>query len=673
MKIILKEKYKSLQPFESDELNSFTVIIGKNGSGKSQLLNLFNPAIQDKNKLSEIIVISPNLQTIQFEGILKVNLNSFSPEQLRTIVDIRYQSYLSYINSNDSKLIGFIIKNNLQDKAKAVTKELIESTQENTELLSDSEEYHSLIKEFYSKIEVVGYTAMYRSGIITKNIEKHVLSRIDFNKRTEKNVSSIITLAEKLGKDIYKLKREDFFNALLDDSFIDDNDLFNSKIESIFYNYARRRQTNRLNWFFKKEEGVVNDSISDLDFMKKFIPPWKIINEILEKHNLDFCFEGIEKEDFREDITINFRLLKKSSNEPIPFTDLSSGEKIILGLILKLFTTEYYGQNLSFTDLILLDEPDAHLHPEMSNLLINILKNVFVNKLGIKVIMTTHSPSTIALVEEDDIFQISNFNNTFLKKIAKDDALKLLTSFIPTLSIDYKNHKQVFVESPTDQYYYQTIFNILFQQANYPFRLYFISNDYGKGSSSQVIKAVNAIRSSENHSFYGIIDWDKTNTDSDFIKVHGEGSRYSLENYVYDPIYIVILLMTMEAHNIHRELGIENTYNQYNLGSDKDLCEKAIQWFFEKYLNKYSLSKESMNETRAVKYYNGFEFELPIWYLEFQGHDLEIRLKGVFTALGNSKNEGYLQKELTKIIARCFPFIHMDSVDVINKIISPYL
>lgn len=33
MRITLQDKYKSLDPFISDELNDLTVIIGKNGSG----------------------------------------------------------------------------------------------------------------------------------------------------------------------------------------------------------------------------------------------------------------------------------------------------------------------------------------------------------------------------------------------------------------------------------------------------------------------------------------------------------------------------------------------------------------------------------------------------------------------------------------------------------------
>ena len=40
MKIELKEKFKSLHPFVSDELSDFCVITGKNGSGKSQLISI---------------------------------------------------------------------------------------------------------------------------------------------------------------------------------------------------------------------------------------------------------------------------------------------------------------------------------------------------------------------------------------------------------------------------------------------------------------------------------------------------------------------------------------------------------------------------------------------------------------------------------------------------------
>ena len=105
--------------------------------------------------------------------------------------------------------------------------------------------------------------------------------------------------------------------------------------------------------------------------------------------------------------------------------------------------------------VIILDEPDAHLHPEMSNILIKALNETFVKKIGIKVIITTHSPMTVALAPEESIFQLNNHPETFLKKISKDDALKNLTNGLPSLTIDYENHRQVFVESPTDLFYFQ--------------------------------------------------------------------------------------------------------------------------------------------------------------------------------------------------------------------------
>ncbi len=667
MKIKLNTTYKSLQPFESEELSNFTVIVGKNGSGKSQLLNLIKDKYKEPYQFNPVIDISPNFNNVKYEGIIKDKINNFTNEDWNHNREITIGSYFGY-QSDKTRfiLIKTIFDNNLERKVSLLIKNPL-NVEENEGFLNDSDEYMDLIKK---KCTRTAFGEFVEDYTITKEDEIKTLSNLGFNKKHKPLFKFFENLSSSLNKDITELTYTDLIDAPIDEILMDDNDLFNTNIENIFYGYAKRRDVNRKNWFYKNQDGILNNSISETDFINKFTPPWDILNNIFNANNIDFYFKGIKQEEFRDDRIINFNILKKSTDEEIPFTDISSGEKVIIGLILKLFTTEYYKENLEFPDLILLDEPDAHLHPEMSYLLISILKDVFVNKFGINIIITTHSPSTIALVDEDNIFQISNFNNSFLKKISKDEALKMLTSFIPTLSIDYKNHKQVFVESPTDQYYYHSIFDVLSQNKQYAFKLYFVSNDYGKGNSVQVIKTVHEIRSSENNSFYGIIDWDQENNDSDFVKVHGEGNRYSLENYVYDPIYIVILLMTIEAHNIHNELKIANTYNQYNLGFDKELSNIAIKWFFNKFHERFPMSSSEQYNLRKVKYYNDVELELPVWYLEFQGHDLEQRLKLVFTALDKYKKEGALQQELTKIIAKCFPFVHIDTIEVFDKIVS---
>ena len=318
-----------------------------------------------------------------------------------------------------------------------------------------------------------------------------------------------------------------------------------------------------------------------------------------------------------------------------------------------------------------MDEPDAHLHPEMSKLLIDVLLGTFVEKLHIKVIIVTHSPSTVALCPDNSIYQLRNEPITSLNKIEKNDALKLLTDFIPTLSIDYKNHKQVFVESPTDIKYYQTIFNKLNQERNYPFRLYFISNSYGKGSCEQVIKIVDDIRESGNTTVFGIVDWDLKNNSTSFIKVHGQNKRYNVENYLYDPIYLSILFMNLKAHGIYNELGIEETINQYSIGNESnEFLQKISGWFFSKYYEIHKMSEDIISKLVEVEYLNGKKVMMPSWFLEFQGHDYETRLKQVFAALNKYTGEGQLQQEITTIIGKCYPFIPKDSELLIEEIIN---
>ncbi len=468
------------------------------------------------------------------------------------------------------------------------------------------------------------------------------------------------------------MNESDFYLTPIPDYFLDDPKLFGSQLEYVFYNYAKRRDQNQRLFFEKETYNDRNDSISDDEFVKNFIPPWVSINEILGQHNLDFKFKGIERQDFTSEANISFQLVKTTIGKDIEFQHLSSGEKVIIGLIIKLFTSQYYNDKLEFPELIILDEPDAHLHPEMSKLLIDVLNGTFVQKLGIRVILTSHSPSTIALCPDNSIYQLKNEPTTSLKRIEKEDALEILTGHLPTLSIDYKNHKQVFVESPTDIVYYQTIFNKLNQANKYSYRLYFISNSYGKGSCEQVIKIVDDIRTTGNQTSYGIIDWDLKNRETDYVKVHGLGNRYNVENYLYDPIYISILLMNLKAHNVYNELGIDETINQYSLGGESnEFLQNISDWFFAKYYETHKVDEEKQNELAEIEYLNGKKINVPKWYLEFSGHDFEKRIKDIFSAIeGRYRSEGELQKEISLIVGKCFPFIPKDSELLIERIIK---
>lgn len=474
-------------------------------------------------------------------------------------------------------------------------------------------------------------------------------------------------IAEYKKKSFLEISDNDFFSTPLLEKHLDSADLINSQIEIIFYAYLNRKKQNLLLNYLNEKEGENNDVLSIKEFDKKYIAPWIIINKILDKHFTGLEVEQYTLKDFTEGSRIDIRFRKKEIPTSIQLSDLSSGEQIIIGLVLKLFTKEYYEGKIKAPKVLILDEPDAYLHPEMSKLLIEVLEDAFVKDLGIKVIITTHSASTIALAPEESIFVMDNsYNNCSLKKIPKDSALDLLTENIPTLSIDYKNHRQIFVESPTDVLYYQNVFNRLCLSEKRPHKLYFISNEKGNSNSAWVVDVVKQLREAGVSKAYGIVDWDAQNTSTESILVHGENARYSIENFIFDPLYLSTLFIEMDAHGIIKELSINPLLDFYNL---KDLSNHDLQnranWITNKIQDKFPALASEQKAT--LKYYDGKIIKIPDWYISRKGHELEDKIKITFPALGKLDTTK-LHEKLTTILARSFPVVPYESIELLKKL-----
>lgn len=651
-------RHKSLETFESEVLENFCVITGKNGCGKSQLIELIELTVNGKLSPLLSLYFEPTISKIQIEGVKN-----------NTLISLNHRNWSDKIKAIINEFIGLGKYTKLLGEAFIQNSSWPTSLKENSIVKSITHIPASQVEELViNSVKEIDPNWLSISRPFSQ-VEDAFPNYNVLNENRRKAFIVAIFIAKYKNKKITDLIDADFYLTPIPEYLVDEPKLFGSQLEYIFYNYAKRRDQNRRLYFDKIEDKKENNATSDNEFIATNVPPWTLINNILSQHSLDFQFKGIEKSDFSSDADISFQLVKGVNSENIEFQHLSSGEKVIIGLIIKLFTSDYYSGKLEFPELIVLDEPDAHLHPGMSKLLIDVLKETFVKKLGVKVIFVTHSPSTVALCPDNSIYQLTNTPVTSLKRIDKNDALKLLTEFIPTLSIDYKNHKQVFVESSTDIRYYQTIFDKLNQQRNYPFKLYFISNSNGKGNCDQVKKIVADMRNSGNTTCFGIIDWDLKNSSSEHIKVHGINKRYSIENYLYDPIYLSILFMDLSAHNIYSELNIEETTNHYSIGNNSDeSLQKIVNWFFDKYYKIHNASHDV--GVKQVEYFNGKKIDMPNWFLEFKGHDYEQRLKQVFSALERYTSEGQLQEEIIKIIGKCYPFIPKDSEMLIEEIIN---
>ena len=109
---------------------------------------------------------------------------------------------------------------------------------------------------------------------------------------------------------------------------------------------------------------------------------------------------------------------------------MSSGEKILVALAITIFQDD----KTKFPELILLDEIDATLHPSMIEKTLNVIKDVFIRK-GSKVIMATHSPTTIAHAPEESVYEIIKGScENKIVKIDKNKALDILTNGFATLN-----------------------------------------------------------------------------------------------------------------------------------------------------------------------------------------------------------------------------------------------
>jgi predicted ATPase len=654
MKIKFAGKYKSLSSFESEELSNFTVITGKNGTGKSQLVYCIDQ--------SQKSIETPN-------GIFNLE---FEPKSERIqISDLIYESS----GSVDTNAITAKLKNYYSEfeKIKVNNKLLYDSLLKNNVHLRDFIKYDASQTTNLLKIENL---KEYCANIIRerrRGFKGQHLSENEVLKIFKDSLSLDIELFD-IFKTIknYKNKypssfdRNDFFKTPFPEKYIDDSDMFKSKVETIFLSYLKRRHENDYLNFRNQNCGESHNVIKGVDFEKLYPAPWNLINKILDENKISIRIKGYQVSDYAEDIIMDVLFTKEGVSDFITFNDLSSGEKVIIGLIAKLFTEQYYLTDLKFPELIVLDEPDKSLHPEMSKLLINVLYKSFVERLGIKVIMTTHSPSTVALTPEECIYEMSNIPVSCIKKVSKDSALELLTGMIPTLSIDYKNHKQIFLESPTDVTYFQRLFNKLNSEEQLNFKLYFISNEMGKSNCAWVKAIVSKLREGGVSKSFGIIDWDGKNKSSPEVFVHGENKRYSVENFIYDAIYFSILFLESNGgNNIRKELNFDEVYTQYDLSDEtNERLQEIWDWFIKKIEDKFSVLKSGPLE--EISYYNGRKVSVPQWFLKMQGHEIEAKLRVVFLSLDKFTSEGDLQNNLSIIMAKCFPLVPFESIELLK-------
>ena len=199
-------------------------------------------------------------------------------------------------------------------------------------------------------------------------------------------------------------------------------------------------ETNEINRFENERNGKDYEVLTEEEFTNRHGPkPWDLANRILESFDtLHYRFGSPEGADYFGTYKLQLFHTEKEGLE-VEFDKLSSGERVLMALVASIYKASTDG---NFPDVLLLDEVDASLHPSMMKNMLGVIEDIFLPQ-GVKVVLVTHSPTTIALAPEDSICVMNPAGLNRVEKKSQKEALAILTQGFATLEQGLRIFDQV--------------------------------------------------------------------------------------------------------------------------------------------------------------------------------------------------------------------------------------
>ncbi len=649
MILSFKEPYLSMLDFPAIELPKFTLVTGVNGVGKTHFLE----ALQHGRITSSS---APNFQSdIRLFNWNNMASNDHGEFHGQSLVDYRRQLYNYFIgafNAHINRFHSVVQSLGLNPLATRKVREVVNfSIEDLTLLLGDVQKAEAARKKIQE---------------VAADLSQRILANI----ANGDPKSDIEMLCRKQGLSVIELAEEDF--SIVSMPAWGRADAFQQSFAQIFVAYRDLKLDNLLAQLVAQKGDKAVKALSDHEFIDRYnIPPWDFVNKAMLAANLDFEISAppeLGRGSFEPILT------KRSNNAAVKFSQLSSGEKILMSFALALYYAEDSRQIATYPKLLLLDEIDAPLHPSMSRSLLNVIIETLIGKRDVSVIATTHSPSTVALAPENSIFEMQA-GGLGLRKISKGKALDILTEGVPTISISFEGRRQVFVESPIDAEVLGSVYQTLKPQLNSERSLEFIATGQKSKATGthlntgcdNVRHIVEALAASGNATVFGLIDWDNSNQPSSRVHVLAHGKRDGLENILLDPL-LVTTLIAREARPLLIDLGLapEITYPDF-----LKLTPEALQIIADGVQGLISPTKSE--ERVEVLYVGNFSLQIRKSFLTMDDHALDNLVVKSIPALGRiSKGRmGVLAPYIANVIVPENPnFIPFDMMHSMSALLS---
>lgn len=391
MKITYQTEYLSITQFNEVDVKNFIVLTGVNGSGKSHLLD----AIERKKVLidnsASLRIVKFNFETFRLE-----NESSYNAQQISSERETAWSFFANQIKPNVESW-----KNAIGDSYKPIV-----------------EQCHLEKKAFWKAVDQP--LEAYKTSVKNLFNQDHV--------KTNQSAIGVYSLLQQLPFSIDEIKQEKF--VALYKPFSAKQDFLPMALGKVIWDYYIKYRSNQINEFENAKHGKNYPVLSEEEFIEAHgDKPWDVINSILKSFNsLEYRVNSPEGSDYFGNFSLKLVHIGKEGLE-IDFSSLSSGERVLMALVASIYKSS---SDNYFPDILLLDELDASLHPSMMKNMLTVIRDVFLSK-GVKVILVTHSPTTIALSPEESIFVMNRSGLNRIEKRSRSEALSILTEGFATL------------------------------------------------------------------------------------------------------------------------------------------------------------------------------------------------------------------------------------------------
>jgi len=602
--------YKSIKSLPSIDLPSFVVLTGRNGSGKTHLLE----ALRDGKVKSSLV---GNVQT----DVILYDWNSIIPKDTGV----------------------FHTHQHLTQRSKWFTQ--IRQQQD------------QLLPNIQQQVIALGVPDEYCSSIYKiRNLSKTKISEFASGEEVDRIHEQVKNILKQQGRQVYAQTQrhigDENWKKIVPEVAQEKPELFLETSESKFFGEKKLLwgEVDPFQQAFGRLFSTYRDLIHQNDRLEKYPPedsdqvhldnqqfnaehgepPWDFVNKILNVCELDF---RVNSPPLHETSSFEPKLNKLSSDVEMRFGDLSSGEKVLMSFALCLYNASDARQKKRFPRLLLLDEVDAPLHPSMVVSLLNTIQSVLVDDKQISVILTTHSPSTVALASEDSLYEM-NPDGPRIEKCRKGKALSILTAGVPTLSISFEGRRQVFVESKSDASIYEKLYQSFKAELDSTRSLSFIevghkteSGGEANAGCAQVQRIVSSLSENGNESVFGLVDWDGNVEESSRVKVLSPSIRNGLETAIFDPA-IIAAAVIRENIKFAAQKGIAEQGETYmNIANwETTRWQRAVDKVQELVIG----AKGRNSENIEVTYLNNMALGIRKEYLHLDDHALEEAVINAF-------------------------------------------